>query len=673
MPYSAPGQGRLPDLTPRRPAYPAPGDTPHHGELTAVVVLLVLLAHLLLAQLMLVLTVALYATDRISRWRPEWLAVPAGAGVLWVLAIGPSRAVRGLTAGPRQVLGYLGGIGRHPGHLLHLASAYAGSGHWLPEQLPLALILASAETLGLGWLLRRLGRRYAWRPGLIVAARRRATAASLMSGGGVVTRDGCCLGFDVATGRPAAISWREAEGGVLCAGAAPAESGFSMAHAAIRRRKPVIVVDLTGSPWLAESLAAACVEPGAPFSCFGPAGPGYYEPLRGRDPAGAVALVMGMIDWTGVGDQQRRSCAAYLTDALAVQAAAPADRQVPLLDDLIRLLTPDGLRERAALIPNYHPRRDVLTDRASVSAGLLQADPTITAAPAAQFPRLRASALGRWLQPAAPGAPRVSLGQTIRERGVTLFSIDRAAHGDSAALVAGLVATDLTAVCSELLEMSVPGDGLAWFNGCDVLGQRVLADLVGLGRGTEIAVVLGTASDEAADQLATEVNVLVARGPVDPALVGAFAGASKGVDGSSIAGVSGSGPAGSGLNGLAGPAVNGPVLVGPDGATAAGGVPGADGATAAGGVTGAGGVSGNGPASVLAAITDGWTGAAPAGPDTFALLARHPRARVLARCRHVAARVGGRAEARGWPGAGGRPLDGRFDVGGRLGSGGRLG
>jgi hypothetical protein len=710
MPYSAPGQGQVPDRSPRRAPYPGQREAPHHGELTAVIALLVLLVHLLLAQLTLVLTVVMYATGRISRWRPEWLAAPAGAGVLWALAIGPSRAVDGLTAGPRQVLGYLGGIGRHPGHLVHLTTAYAGSAHWLPEQLPLALILASAETLGLGWLLRRLGRGYAWRSGLIVAARRWATAASLASGGGVVTRNGCCLGLDVATGRPAAITWREAEGGVLCAGTAPTESGFGMAHAAIRRRKPVIVIDLTGSPWLAESLAAACVEPGAPFSCFGPAGPGYYEPLRGRDPARAAALVMGMIDWTDVGDQQRRSCAAYLTDALAVQAAAPGDRQVPLLDDLVRLLTPNGLRERAALIPGYHPRREVLADRASVSAGLLQADPAITAAPSAQFPRLRASALGRWLQPAPPGAPRVSLGQTIRERGVTLFSMDRGVHGDSAGMIAGLVAADLTAVCSELLEMSVSGDGLGWFNGCEVLGQRVLADLVALGQGTGTAVVLGTASAEAADRLATEVNVLVARGPVGPALAGTFVGANRSVDGSSIAGVSGSiagaggnrvagatgsrfagasgnGPVGPGANGLVGPGGN--FLVGPDGnglvgpgmnglvgpgangpvgtaeATGAGGLAGAGGLGGASGLAGAGGVSENGPDSALAAITAGWTGANPADSDTFALLAKHPRVRVLPRCRHVPGRVGGPPEARRRLGAGGRP-----GVGGRLGAAG---
>jgi hypothetical protein len=499
----------------------------------------VLVAHLLVAQLTLLLALVLYAVGRLSRWRLPWLAVPAGAGLLWALAIGPPRAVAGLTAGPGHVLGYLGGIGRYPGHLLHLPEAFAGLTHWLPRQFPLALILASAEALGLCWLQRWWLRRQqvaeqAPRPGLIVAARRRWTTASLRAGG-VVTRGGCCLGVDLTTGRPAAISWPEAEGGVLCAGpdmtAGPgpatlpavlsteAQSGFMLAHAAIRRRKPVIVIDLTGSAGLAGSLAVACVQPGALLGYFGPAGPGCYEPLRGGDPGRAAALVMAMLDWSEPTDQQRRSCAAYLTDALAVQAAAPGDRRVPVLDDLIGLLTPGGLRERAALIPAYHPRRDALADRAGVSAELLAAAPATVAAPLAQLPGLRASALGQWLTPAPPGGVRISLGRTVRERGVAVFSLDRDVHGHAARMIAALAVADLMTVCAELQGMSVPGDSLVWINGCEVLDEQVLAELVTRGQGAGMAVVLGTASAAAADRLAAEVNVVVARGPVNPALV----------------------------------------------------------------------------------------------------------------------------------------------------------
>jgi hypothetical protein len=639
-----PGTAAQADGTPRRALGPrdtprralGPKDTPRSAELAAALAVAVLLAHLLLAQLTLVLAAVLYAVGRVGRWRLPWLAVPAGVGLVWMLAVGPSRAAAGLTAGPRRVLAYLGGLGRHPGHLLHLPDAFAGLTRWLPGQFPLALILAAAEAFGLCWLhlvWRRPGAgEPAWRPGLIVGARRRWTTASLRAGG-VVTRDGCCLGVDLTTGRPAAISWQEAEGGVLCcAGPAPgagpaaagggvaaaAESGFRLAHAAIRRRKPVIAVDLTGSAFLAESLAAACAEPGAPLSRFGPAGPGCYEPLRGGDPARAAALVMAMLDWSGTGDQQRRSCAAYLTDALAVQAAAPRDLRVPVLDDLVRLLTPAGLRERAALIPAHHPRRDVLADRAAVSAGLLQADPATVAAPVTQLTRLRSSALGQWLRPAPPGASRISLGQTVRERGVTLFSLDRDVHGRAARMIAGLAAADLMTVCAELQATSVPGDGLVWVNGCEVLGHRFLAELIARGPGAGMAVVLGTASAAVADRLAAEVNVLVARGPVGLALAGRFAGvAGPGPDGAAGPGVAGAGRAGTPdvmTAGRAGAAAD--LALGPDGGSP---------------------FPADGP---------------PPAADSFALLSRAPQRRVLARCRHVPAHTGGvsPAGAKGWRG-----------------------
>src|SRR5579872_2116022 len=204
MPYSVAGQADHP------PPRPHPRDAPRRGELTAVLAVALVLAHLLLAQLTLVLTAAMWAVDRVSRWRPAWLAVPAGAGLVWMLAIGPARAFAGLSDGPRQVLGYLGGIDRYPGRLLHLADAFDRLPRWLPGQFPIALILASGEVLALTWLRRRLDGGRAWRNGLIVAVRRRATTLTLRSGG-VVSRDGCRVGLDLATGHPAEISWAEAE------------------------------------------------------------------------------------------------------------------------------------------------------------------------------------------------------------------------------------------------------------------------------------------------------------------------------------------------------------------------------------------------------------------------------------------------------------------------------
>src|ERR1700731_160625 len=95
-----PGPAAQADGTPRRPL--GPRDTPRGAELTAALAVAVLLAHLLLAQLTLVLAAVLYATGRVTRWRLSWLAVPAGAGVLLVLAVAAPRAAPGLPARPRR-------------------------------------------------------------------------------------------------------------------------------------------------------------------------------------------------------------------------------------------------------------------------------------------------------------------------------------------------------------------------------------------------------------------------------------------------------------------------------------------------------------------------------------------------------------------------------------------
>ena len=247
---------------PRRARSPLPPDAPRRSDVAAALALAGLLTHLLLAQLTLLLAVALDLAGRVSRWRPLWLGAPAAAGFLWVLAIGPGRALAGFTAGPHQVLGYLAGAIGQPARGLHPARAFAGIGRWLPRQAPLALLLAPAEAAIAWWLRwRRAGAQGLPppRPGLIVAARRQLTVAWVRSGG-VVSRTGACLGADQETGRPAGISWCAAEGGVLVTGAVPADvsgASFQLVYAAIRRRKPVVIVDLRGLGGLPRALAGS--------------------------------------------------------------------------------------------------------------------------------------------------------------------------------------------------------------------------------------------------------------------------------------------------------------------------------------------------------------------------------------------------------------------------------
>jgi hypothetical protein len=254
---------------PRRARHLIPTQLPRRGEVVAAFAVLVLLAHLLFAQLTFVLAVVFAAVSKTTRWRLWWLAVPAAAGLGWTLAIGPRAAAAGLAAGPAQILAYLGG--GHPlNRLLHPRGAFAGVGGWLPRQFPLALIAAAAEAALAGWLDWVHTDEWAVRPPRpgALAAVRGAFARRTTSAGVVVTRDGCVLGVAPGSGARVVLGWPEIAGGVLVTGADArtlAVSSLQVAHAALRRRKPLIVLDLTRDGALAGVLGAACAATGTPL------------------------------------------------------------------------------------------------------------------------------------------------------------------------------------------------------------------------------------------------------------------------------------------------------------------------------------------------------------------------------------------------------------------------
>lgn len=258
---------------PRRARHLIPAGLPHGREAAAACAVLVVLAHLLLAQLTFVLAVAFAVNTRLSRWRLWWLIAPAAAGLVMTLAIGPGHAAGGFAAGPAHILGYLG-----HGHLIvrltHPLGALGWSGNWLPEQFPIALIAGAAEAAVIGWL--DWVRTDEWalaprRPGAI-AAIRGALAARMISSGTVLTRDGCALGVVADTGAIAELRWSQLAGGTLVVGASAREAtvtSLQVVHAALRRRKPLVVVDAYADESLARVIETACLATGTPLRLAG--------------------------------------------------------------------------------------------------------------------------------------------------------------------------------------------------------------------------------------------------------------------------------------------------------------------------------------------------------------------------------------------------------------------
>src|SRR6516225_1095387 len=237
---------RAPQRPPRRARYLMPLGTPRRGEVLAAVAATAVAAGVLFAPLSLILAAAFHAVSKVSRWRPLWLWALTACGIVWVLAAGPGEAIAGFGHGAAATAGALSHIFTGPAAVARVGAAvYAGGA----GQLPLALIL------GAGAASQRRGR--------------------------VLTRDGACLGVDTVTGGPAALSWRKAGGGVLLTGASePAvlAPGLRLTHAAIRLRKPVIIVDLAGHAGLPDALAGICASVRAPLRVFGAADGLRYEP-----------------------------------------------------------------------------------------------------------------------------------------------------------------------------------------------------------------------------------------------------------------------------------------------------------------------------------------------------------------------------------------------------------
>jgi hypothetical protein len=510
------------DQMPRRARYLLPRELPRRGEILAACVVVAVLAHVLFAQLTLVLAVAFVLVTRATRWRLSWLLAPVAVGVGWTLAAGPRAAAAGFADGPAKVAAYLGASGHQLDHALHFTAAFAGIGGWLPRQLPLALLTGAAEAAIIGWL--------SWlhtdevsmpqaRPGLLVAARRAATRRAIRAGG-VVTRDGSCLGVAAGSGARVTLPWSETAGGVsVCGSAGPDVLGasFQLVHAAVRRRKPVFVVDLTADPALPGRLAAVCAEAGVPVRVFGdPAAgawirPAGYEPFRRGDPAQRTALITAMVSWDGPGSQYRRSCAAYLQDVFELIDAAPGDPRVPVLDEVIHLLNPTAMRARMEHVPPSYPRRDALAERTRVSVSLLHAEPATTAALARQLRELRESAFGRWLRPSGRDpAADIDLGRTVTERGVVLFRLGGSPQQAAAAMLTRLVCHDLLTTGAALHGIGVGGDGIVWLAECGSMPRGSVTELIARGPAAGLPVLAATTSPPAAAELAELTNVVVA-------------------------------------------------------------------------------------------------------------------------------------------------------------------
>ncbi len=295
-------------------------------------------------------------------------------------------------------------------------------------------------------------------------------------------------------GRPVGLSDHELSAHGLILGASG--SGKTTALVTILAQeighgRPVIAIDMKGSPSFAARLAGAAAAAGRPFRLWTPDGPSCWNPLRHGNATEAKDKLISTERFTE--PHYQRAAERYIQTLLQVLAQTHPEAP-PTLEEVVGLMNPKRLPRLLNGVPQNLADRvqDYLSsltrDQVSAIRGLQTRLALITE-----------SAAGEYLRP--NGDATIDLRAALDSREVILFSLNSNRYGKSAAQLATLVVQDL--ICATGLRLEEHGPdaqlmpavvGIDEFSG--IGGEHVVALFA---RGREAGVRVVVATQEMAD------------------------------------------------------------------------------------------------------------------------------------------------------------------------------
>jgi conjugal transfer pilus assembly protein TraD len=286
-------------------------------------------------------------------------------------------------------------------------------------------------------------------PALLRAAARRAGERAATEG----ARESVTLGRDPG-GRTVALSDRQLAAHALIVGASGAGKSTTMLgllSAQIRRGRPVIAIDLKGSPMFAAELERAAAAVGRRVRIFTPDGPGHWNPLAHGN---ATALKDKLIATERFSEPHyQRAAERYVQTVLTVlHASEPA---LPArLDRVVALMEPRRLAASLRGVPEPLAERvlDYLSgltgDQVSAARGL-----------GTRLALLSESCAGPYLVPGGPPEHTIDLRAGLEGGDVILFSLNASVYGKLAAQLGALAIQDL--VSASGYRLGGPGSTVA--------------------------------------------------------------------------------------------------------------------------------------------------------------------------------------------------------------------
>jgi conjugal transfer pilus assembly protein TraD len=352
---------------------------------------------------------------------------------------------------------------------------------WLfPAAIALMLLPATVAYIALGAaLIASGGFAYARR-----AAARRAYAAA-DSGG----RGGVLIGRD-ARGRPVVLGDGQLAAHGLIVGASGAGKSTTMLSILtehVARGRPVVAIDMKGSPDFARQLEAAAASAGRPFRVWTMDGGASWNPLAHGNATELKDKLIATERFTE--PHYQRAAERYVQMVLQVLQEARRERP-PTLDEVVDLMDPNRVGALLRHLPAARAERvqdyvsSLTSDQLSAIRGL-----------GTRLAIISESHTGRFLTPGS--GPELDVRSALAGNEVVLFSLNSSKYGKLAAQLGTLAVQDLVTAVGHRLD-SVEGGGgrptqaLVGIDEFSALGSDNVISLLARGRASGVSALLAT-------------------------------------------------------------------------------------------------------------------------------------------------------------------------------------
>ncbi len=251
----------------------------------------------------------------------------------------------------------------------------------------------------------------------------------------------------------------------------------------IRRGKPVVAIDMKGSPGFADRLARDAAAAGRPFRVWTLDGEDHWNPLAHGNATELKDKLIATERFTE--PHYQRAAERYVQLVLQVLQESRPSRPVELRD-VVQLMDPKRLagmlrhlpRERAGQLQDY--LAGLTPDQHSAIRGL-----------GTRLAIITESHTGRFL---AEGArtPSIDLRRALTGDEVVLFSLNSSSYGKLAAQIGTLVVQDLVSATGHRLATGMTAQATVAIDEFSALGADHVVQLLARGREAGVSVLLAT-------------------------------------------------------------------------------------------------------------------------------------------------------------------------------------